>query len=84
MSGQRFPTAAVIAQSLLVEMYRSETLAEEKEAKRMVLAERYRKVKTLVESADGEILKPLPFNSGYFMAFNLQRHKRRETPEGPS
>lgn len=57
------------AQSLLVRALRSESYHEEKLAKRALLASRYRKVRSIIEHSDTGPLTPLPFNSGYFMAF---------------
>lgn len=58
------------AQSLLLRMLDSPTYVEEKAAKRAILKERYRAVKTLLTDLDLGPLTPLPFNSGYFMSFD--------------
>ncbi len=58
-----------IAQSLLAAMHRSATFHSEKAEKRAVLKERYSRVREIVGTASSQILRPLPFNSGYFMAF---------------
>ena len=58
-----------IAQSLLTAMHRSGSFLSEKAEKRAVLKERYLRVKDIVGAASDRILRPLPFNSGYFMAF---------------
>ncbi|MFP4377275.1 MAG: aminotransferase class I/II-fold pyridoxal phosphate-dependent enzyme [Spirochaetales bacterium] len=58
-----------IAQSLLIKTLSSPSYQAEKEAKREVLRERYQEVRAIVEREDTGPLAPLPFNSGYFMAF---------------
>ncbi len=58
-----------IAQSLLAAMHRSASFLSEKAEKRAVLKERYSRVKDIVGAASSRALRPLPFNSGYFMAF---------------
>jgi len=58
-----------IAQSLLIKALSSPSYQAEKEAKREVLRERYREVRAILEREDTGPLAPLPFNSGYFMAF---------------
>ena len=58
-----------IAQSLLVAMHKSDSFQSEKDEKRVVLEKRYKRVKKIVGARSDEILRPLPFNSGYFMAF---------------
>lgn len=58
-----------IAQSLLIRALSSSTYQAEKAAKREVLQERYQEVRTILEREDTGPLAPLPFNSGYFMAF---------------
>jgi aspartate/methionine/tyrosine aminotransferase len=61
------------AQTLLLKGMSSGTYAAEKEAAFATLLERYRAVKqVLALYADNQLLKPLPFNSGYFMAFVCQ------------
>lgn len=43
------------------------------------LEERFRTVKKLLETRQtGKVLRPLPFNSGYFMCFELQRGNAEE------
>lgn len=58
------------AQSLLLRMLDSPSYADEKATKKEMLWERYRAVKSLLTELDLGPLKPLPFNSGYFMAFD--------------
>jgi aspartate/methionine/tyrosine aminotransferase len=58
-----------IAQSLLSAMHGSDSFQAEKATKRATLEARYRRVKSIVSAARNKILQPLPFNSGYFMAF---------------
>ena len=49
----------------------SEEFEEQKSQYRAVLEERYNKVRTFVNSHSSNVVKPLPFNSGYFMSFEV-------------
>ncbi len=58
------------AQSILLRAIASDGYQAEKERYRESLTERYREVKRIIaERSTGLSLKPLPFNSGYFMSF---------------
>ncbi len=58
------------AQNLLLAALQGPTLQAEKEQAFRKLEQRYRKVREVVARlAPGSSLKPLPFNSGYFMTF---------------
>ncbi len=58
------------AQTLLLKGLKSDTYQQEKQAAFDLLKERYNKVKEILETyKDDDNLVPLPFNSGYFMAF---------------
>ncbi|MFV0366722.1 MAG: aminotransferase class I/II-fold pyridoxal phosphate-dependent enzyme [Mangrovibacterium sp.] len=64
--------AANLSQSLLVEAFKSENYAQEKEEKFNLLAERYHSVKeALSDKKYEEYFSPLPYNSGYFMCVKL-------------
>lgn len=58
-----------IAQSILIAAARSDTYRAEKAEKREILRNRYVQVKQITGSRSPDVLRPLPFNSGYFMAF---------------
>lgn len=58
-----------IAQSMLLRAMTAESYAREKAAKRELLKRRYDRVRAILASSDTGPLAPLPFNSGYFMAF---------------
>ncbi|MFP4113997.1 MAG: aminotransferase class I/II-fold pyridoxal phosphate-dependent enzyme [Spirochaetota bacterium] len=58
-----------IAQTMLVRALGSADYREEKLRKRNLLKARYERVRSIVETDDTGPLRPLPFNSGYFMAF---------------
>ena len=58
-----------IAQSMLVRALQSQSYRSEKAEKRELLASRYAKVREILAGSDTGPLSPLPFNSGYFMAF---------------
>lgn len=58
------------AQTLLLKGMESGTYEEEKNEAFSILSKRYTEVKKVLSRFSGnELLKPLPFNSGYFMAF---------------
>ena len=50
----------------------SEEFEEQKLAYRAVLEERYGKVRAFVNSHCSNVVEPLPFNSGYFMSFEVK------------
>jgi aspartate/methionine/tyrosine aminotransferase len=58
-----------IGQSMLLRALQAPEYEQEKLRKREVLASRYRAVRRIVTERSSEWLTPLPFNSGYFMAF---------------
>lgn len=58
------------AQHILLKMFNSPSLEEDKKKYRDILEGRYRKARNFVESRkDDTVLRPMPFNSGYFMSF---------------
>ncbi len=58
-----------ISQSLLLAGMKSPTYNQEKNKAAKTMQERYNEVKRVLKENPSDILKPLPFNSGYFMAF---------------
>ena len=65
-------SASMPAQSLLVRLIENPLYKEEKRAAFRKLAGRYRKVKTILERLSSPRLRPLPFNSGYFLTFRTE------------
>ena len=63
--------ASTPPQTMLLKAYKDENLESQKKAFREVLERRYRKVRNFTDSHKSCALEPLPFNSGYFMSFNL-------------
>ncbi|MBN1411061.1 MAG: aminotransferase class I/II-fold pyridoxal phosphate-dependent enzyme [Spirochaetales bacterium] len=62
------------AQNLLLKAYSSDRYAEEKKASLARLTNKYRLVREILDGMTGDVpLKVLPFNSGYFMCFELKR-----------
>jgi aspartate/methionine/tyrosine aminotransferase len=60
-----------IAQSLLLKLIKSKDYAKEKERNFRELESRYHRVKKILEETEiPQTLRPLPFNSGYFMSFS--------------
>ena len=45
---------------------------EQKKQLRKMLKRRYDLVRSFVNSHESSVLEPLPFNSGYFMSFNVK------------
>ena len=60
------------SQSLVLKALADPKIEEEKKAFRDVLEERYKVVRKFVESHKSSVLEALPFNSGYFMSFNVK------------
>ena len=58
-------------QSLLLRAYNDPETEKQKAAFRAVLERRYKLVKAFVSAHSSKTIAPLPFNSGYFMAFHL-------------
>ncbi|MDR2631963.1 MAG: aminotransferase class I/II-fold pyridoxal phosphate-dependent enzyme [Spirochaetaceae bacterium] len=64
--------SSTVVQNLLQKMYSSggDTLQSEKKAYRDLIERRYKKVRALVDAKKNHpLLRPMPFNSGYFMSF---------------
>lgn len=64
--------SATPSQSIVLKALADPKIEEEKKAFRDVLEERYKAVRKFVESHKSSVLEPLPFNSGYFMSFNVK------------
>ena len=61
-----------LSQTLLLKGLVSRTYHEEKDKAFRIMNERYKKVKEVISAMPGDVpLKPLPFNSGYFMTFEV-------------
>jgi len=57
----------------MLKMFQEPSLEDEKKALKEILKGRYKRVKAFLETKkDHEILRPLPFNSGYFMSFRCE------------
>lgn len=59
------------AQSILIEALKDGDYENDRKSYDGILEARYRKVKAAVENYKGNRLKALPFNSGYFMCFEV-------------
>jgi aspartate/methionine/tyrosine aminotransferase len=70
--------SSILAQSLILRSSQSpDREAEKKEAGR-VLRERFDKVKEILKGKKSSAIEPMPFNSGYFMSFKLNRGKAED------
>ncbi len=58
-----------VSQSLLLKGMQSPTYKREKEEIAKIMQNRYNEVKRVLAENPSSFLRPLPFNSGYFMAF---------------
>ena len=64
--------AATPSQSLLLKALQDKEVEGQKSEFRKVLENRYKKVRTFISTHTSSEIEPLPFNSGYFMAFHLK------------
>ena len=62
--------SSTVPQSLLLHAFKDPALEGQKKAMRDMLERRYQLVRKFVNSHTSKVLRPLPFNSGYFMSFN--------------
>ena len=62
--------AATPSQSLILKAASDGKLEEEKAEFRKILESRYKLVRDFVSTHESKFIKPLPFNSGYFMSFD--------------
>lgn len=62
--------AATPSQSLILKVASDGKLEEEKAEFRKILERRYKLVRDFVSTHESKFIKPLPFNSGYFMSFD--------------
>lgn len=62
--------AATPSQSLILKAASNGKLEEEKAEFRKILERRYKLVRDFVSTHESKFIKPLPFNSGYFMSFD--------------
>ncbi len=70
--------SSILAQSLILRAMKSpDREAEKGEAYRLLKA-RYEKVREIVAARKSTALTPLPFNSGYFMSFRLEKGKAED------
>ncbi|MCQ2596448.1 MAG: aminotransferase class I/II-fold pyridoxal phosphate-dependent enzyme [Treponema sp.] len=59
------------AQSLVLHAFKDDEHDKAKKAMREMLEKRFKLVKNFTDNRTSSVLKPLPFNSGYFMSFNV-------------
>lgn len=62
--------AATPSQSLILKAASDGKIEEEKAEFRKILERRYKLVRDFVSTHESKFIKPLPFNSGYFMSFD--------------
>lgn len=60
------------AQSIILKAFDSGSMEAEKLHFRSILENRYKIVRAFVNAHHSEVIEPLPFNSGYFMSFNVK------------
>ncbi|MDR2578740.1 MAG: aminotransferase class I/II-fold pyridoxal phosphate-dependent enzyme [Chitinispirillales bacterium] len=73
-------SASNVGQSILLKAYESESYNRERAEKTEILQRRYKKIKRILDTRKeyGEYLRPLPFNSGYFMCLEVKNGKAEE------
>ncbi len=65
--------SSTVPQSLLLRAFRNPGFEKQKADLRKLLKGRYKKVRAFVDGRKSGALEPLPFNSGYFMAFDTKK-----------
>jgi aspartate/methionine/tyrosine aminotransferase len=70
--------SSMVAQSVILRATRSPTLEAEKAEAFAALKERYERSRQVLARKKSAALTPLPFNSGYFMSFRLNRGKAED------
>lgn len=65
--------SSILAQSLILRASQSAERDREKTETFQEMERRYRKAKEAVSATPSAVLSPLPFNSGYFMSFRLEK-----------
>jgi len=72
--------ASHLSQSLILKALQSPSYENEKKANALKIAERYHKVKQILQNHPeyGDFFSALPFNSGYFMCIKLKKHNAEE------
>lgn len=70
--------SSVLAQSVVLRAVRSPAYEAEKREAYEALRERYERVKAILAARTSDVLRPLPFNSGYFMSFRLAKGKAED------
>jgi aspartate/methionine/tyrosine aminotransferase len=73
-------SASNVGQTLLLNAYKSPNYKSEKDEKYQTLLRRYRKIKDILDNHPeyAEHLRPLPFNSGYFLCLQVLSGKAEE------
>jgi len=73
-------SSSSIGQTLLLNAYSSPAYEKEKEEKYQILLRRYRKIKDILDNRKeyAEYIRPLPFNSGYFLCLKVLSGKAEE------
>ena len=65
--------SSTVPQSLLLRAFQNPEFENQKAALRKLLEARYKKVRAFVDGRKSAALEALPFNSGYFMAFDTKK-----------
>ena len=66
------------SQALVLHALKDEAHNKEKAELRVMLKRRYDAVRNFVNTHKSSVLEPLPFNSGYFMSFNVKTGNAEE------
>ncbi|MGA2976346.1 MAG: aminotransferase class I/II-fold pyridoxal phosphate-dependent enzyme [Spirochaetia bacterium] len=70
--------SSILAQSLILHAMENPDRDRQKQEATQLLRERYDRVKAILAAKKSTAIEPLPFNSGYFMSFRLNRGKAED------
>jgi aspartate/methionine/tyrosine aminotransferase len=70
--------SSILAQNLILRALRSPTIEKEKEDAFRILNDRYLKSKKILAGKKSKVIRPLPFNSGYFMSFAILKGRAED------
>lgn len=70
--------SSILAQSLILHAMENPDRDRQKQEAARLLRDRYDRVKAILAAKKSTAIEPLPFNSGYFMSFRLNRGKAED------
>ena len=73
--------SSILAQNLILHAIESPDREQEKQEAAALLKQRYERAREILSKKKSSVIRPLPFNSGYFMSFHLHRGKAEDLEE---